>query len=76
MHRKQNKWSSKSLEVAMDISDVCSAEDAVRALLDHLVDPVLPAKSSLLDTPTQSQKQAVAKQVLFFKYDFSVIQPD
>lgn len=43
--------------------DVGSAEDAVRALLDYLVDPLLPAKASCRSVPSLSQHQAVAKQV-------------
>ncbi|XP_061994676.1 uncharacterized protein LOC133712584 isoform X2 [Rosa rugosa] len=42
---------------------ICPTEDAVQAFLDHLVDPILPAKSSLRDTPSLSQQQSVAKQV-------------
>ncbi|KAK7261607.1 hypothetical protein RIF29_27922 [Crotalaria pallida] len=47
----------------MATSDVCSTEDAVNAFLEYLVDPMLPAKSSLRDNPTPSQQQSVAKQV-------------
>ena len=66
--KKIDNWSSESLSLAMDMSDVCPTEDAVRALLEHLVDPMLPAKSSLPDNPSQSQRQAVAKQVLFVMF--------
>lgn len=47
----------------MDASDVCPTEDAIQAFLDHLVDPILPAKSSLRDNPSLSQQESVAKQV-------------
>ncbi|KAJ7980708.1 Aleurone layer morphogenesis protein [Quillaja saponaria] len=47
----------------MAASDVCPTEDAVQAFLEYLVDPVLPAKSSSRDTPSESQQQSVAKQV-------------
>ncbi|RVW76827.1 hypothetical protein CK203_043060 [Vitis vinifera] len=43
--------------------DVGSVEDVVRALLEYLVDPLLPAKSSSRSTPSLSQQQSVAKQV-------------
>lgn len=46
--------------------DVGSVEDVVRALLEYLVDPLLPAKSSSRSTPSLSQQQSVAKQVFFF----------
>ncbi|XP_027355087.1 uncharacterized protein LOC113864994 isoform X2 [Abrus precatorius] len=47
----------------MASSDVCPTEDAVQVFLEHLVDPMLPAKSSVRDNPTPSQQQLVAKQV-------------
>ncbi|EXB68719.1 hypothetical protein L484_024739 [Morus notabilis] len=47
----------------MDLSDVCPTEDAVQALLEYLVDPMLPTKSSVPGIASQSQLQAVAKQV-------------
>ncbi|CAL0329183.1 unnamed protein product [Lupinus luteus] len=43
--------------------DVCPTEDAVQAFLEHLVDQLLPAKSSVRDKPTPSQQQLVANQV-------------
>ncbi|KAG5114837.1 hypothetical protein JHK82_038106 [Glycine max] len=47
-----------------DSSDVCPAEDALKAFLEYLVDPVLPAKPSIRDnSPSPSQHQLVAKQV-------------
>ncbi|KHN30102.1 hypothetical protein glysoja_010480 [Glycine soja] len=47
-----------------DSSDVCPTEDALKAFLEYLVDPVLPAKPSTRDnSPSPSQHQLVAKQV-------------
>ncbi|MED6160366.1 hypothetical protein PIB30_050821 [Stylosanthes scabra] len=43
--------------------DVCTTEDAVQAFLELLVDPLLPAKSSVRDKPTPSQHELIAKQV-------------
>lgn len=52
------------LELMADSSDVCPAEDALKAFLEYLVDPVLPAKPSIRDnSPSPSQHQLVAKQV-------------
>ncbi|KAH7521312.1 hypothetical protein FEM48_Zijuj07G0019700 [Ziziphus jujuba var. spinosa] len=45
------------------MADVCPTEDAVEALLEYLVDPLLPVKSLLRETPSQSQQQSIAKQV-------------
>lgn len=50
----------------MDASDVCPTEEAIKAFLEYLVDPILPPRSSLRDTPSLSQQESVAKQVLFF----------
>lgn len=53
---------------AMDsasVEDMGPTEDTVQALLDYLVEPVLPLKSSIRVAPSQSQQQLVAKQVLF-----------
>ncbi|KAF3455402.1 hypothetical protein FNV43_RR00026 [Rhamnella rubrinervis] len=47
----------------MDMADLCPTEDAIHALFEYLVDPLLPVKSSLRNTPSQSQQQAVAEQV-------------
>lgn len=47
-------------------SNVCPTEDAVQAFLEQLVCPMLPAKSSVRDSPTLSQQQSVANQVSFF----------
>ncbi|RZB62796.1 uncharacterized protein LOC114388245 isoform X1 [Glycine soja] len=45
-------------------SDVCPTEDALKAFLEYLVDPVLPAKPSTPDNPpSPSQQHLVAKQV-------------
>ncbi|KAL2328852.1 hypothetical protein Fmac_022279 [Flemingia macrophylla] len=44
-------------------SDVCPTEDAVTVLIEHLVDPLLPAKSCVQDTPSLSRQKQVAKQV-------------
>ncbi|KAK3419582.1 hypothetical protein EUGRSUZ_G00184 [Eucalyptus grandis] len=47
----------------MALSSVCPTEDAVREFLEYLVDPVIPATSSVRDSPSPSQQQWVAKQV-------------
>ncbi|XP_027343413.1 uncharacterized protein LOC113855983 [Abrus precatorius] len=48
----------------MASTDVCSPEDALKAFLEYLVDPMLPAKPySIRDNPSLSQQQSVAKQV-------------
>ncbi|KAG4979619.1 hypothetical protein JHK85_033577 [Glycine max] len=44
-------------------SDVCLSEDAVQVFIEHLVDPLLPAKASVQDNPTPSQQKLVANQV-------------
>ena len=41
-------------------------EEVVKALLDYLVDPMLPLKPSSKNPPSLSNQQSVAKQVLFF----------
>uniref|UniRef100_A0A5B7BBS7 DRBM domain-containing protein n=1 Tax=Davidia involucrata TaxID=16924 RepID=A0A5B7BBS7_DAVIN len=53
-------------------SDVGSAEDVVQALLEYLVDPMLPLKSSAREAPSLSQQQLVAKQVhaVVLLYDY------
>ncbi|KAF8393888.1 hypothetical protein HHK36_020086 [Tetracentron sinense] len=57
---------------AMDSWDIGPTEDTVQALMDYLVDPLLPAKSSGRDIPSLSQHQSVAKQmhavVLLYNY--------
>lgn len=40
-----------------------SAEETVMALLDFLVDPLLPSRSSMRETISPSQEELVAKQV-------------
>lgn len=52
-------------------SDICPAEDAVQAFLEYLVEPMLPAKSFLQGTPSESLQQSVAKQVLHLCYTLS-----
>ncbi|KAL9431733.1 hypothetical protein AB3S75_026850 [Citrus x aurantiifolia] len=47
----------------MSASDLCATEDTVLLLLDYLVDPLLPARPSSRDTPSESLQQSVAKQV-------------
>lgn len=54
---------SKNLSEGMDLSVVCPVEDTILALIDYLVDPMLPAKSSIRDTPSPDQQQSVANQV-------------
>ncbi|KAG2260274.1 hypothetical protein Bca52824_079568 [Brassica carinata] len=46
-----------------DESDVCPREDAIRALLENLVDPLLPLKPSPTDVPSKAVRESVAKQV-------------
>ncbi|GLT68965.1 hypothetical protein SLA2020_411580 [Shorea laevis] len=47
----------------MGKSQVCSTEDAVHALLDYLVEPLLPpAESTKQRTPSESRQLSVAKQ--------------
>ena len=46
-----------------DESDVCPTGDAIRALLENLVDPLLPPKPSPTDVPSKVVREAVAKQV-------------
>ncbi|XP_043704019.1 uncharacterized protein LOC122654106 isoform X2 [Telopea speciosissima] len=47
----------------MDAPKVVPMEDLVQALMDYLVDPVLPLKSSTRDASSLSQQQRVAKQM-------------
>ncbi|KAI5390661.1 uncharacterized protein LOC127107428 isoform X1 [Lathyrus oleraceus] len=47
----------------VDSLDVCPTEDAIEVFLQHLVDPLLPEKSSVKDNPTPSQQESMAKQV-------------
>ncbi|KAJ4895341.1 Uncharacterized protein Rs2_22135 [Raphanus sativus] len=46
-----------------DESDICSTEDAIRALLENLVDPLLPLKPSPTSVPSKDVRESVAKQV-------------
>jgi hypothetical protein len=50
----------------MGLSDVCPTVDAIRAFLEHLVDPMLPAKASIRDDLPLSQQLKLAKQVSSF----------
>lgn len=54
--------SSASLE---EVGLIGPAEDVYQALLQHLVAPLLPLKSSGKQIPSISQQQDVAKQVFF-----------
>jgi hypothetical protein len=49
----------------MAVSEMCSTLDAIRAFLEHLVDPMLQEKPSISDDPSLSLQQKVAKQVFF-----------
>ncbi|OMO86827.1 hypothetical protein COLO4_20906 [Corchorus olitorius] len=51
---------------SMDNSDVCPK--AIRAFLDFLVEPQLPARYSIRDTPNTDKQKAVAQQVTFPYY--------
>jgi len=55
-------------------SDVCLSEDAVQVFIEHLVDPLLPAKASVQDNPTPSQQKLVANQVSSFSVSFMLVQ--
>ncbi|XP_058094145.1 uncharacterized protein LOC131240108 [Magnolia sinica] len=56
----------------MGDTEIVATEDALQALIDHLVYPLLPIRASLLDSPSISQQQCVAKQmhavVLLYNY--------
>ncbi|KAL5081614.1 hypothetical protein RYX36_010035, partial [Vicia faba] len=45
------------------VTDVCPTVDAIRALFEQLVDPMLQAKPSTSDDPPSSQQRRVAKHV-------------
>ncbi|XP_011656540.1 uncharacterized protein LOC101206764 isoform X1 [Cucumis sativus] len=47
----------------MSAPGVCPTEDAIHALLDYLVEPMLPAKSSSRENPPEALLQSVAKQM-------------
>jgi hypothetical protein len=49
----------------MAVSEMCSTLDAIRAFLEHFVDPMLQEKPSISDDPSLSLQQKVAKQVFF-----------
>ncbi|CAK8563333.1 unnamed protein product [Lathyrus sativus] len=64
----------------MVVSQVCSSVDAIRAFLEHLVDPMLPEKPSIQDDPPLSQQQKIANQVhsivLLYNYYHRKQNPD
>ncbi|GFZ10799.1 hypothetical protein Acr_22g0001970 [Actinidia rufa] len=60
------------MESSSSTSEVGAAEDVIQALLDYLVDPLLPLKSSGREVPSLAQQQSVAKQVPF---DFCFLTP-
>ena len=45
----------------------CPTEDAIKALLENLVDPLLPLNPSPSDVPSKDLRESVAKQVSFLK---------
>ena len=51
--------------------EVAPTEEVIKALLDYLVDPMLPLKASGKDPPLATQ-EAVAKQVYITKYLISL----
>ncbi|KAL9675270.1 hypothetical protein QQ045_003472 [Rhodiola kirilowii] len=57
----EDKGNQGNMELA--VMEVCPTEDAVTALMDYFVQPLLPAKSTKQHTPTPAQQEAVAKQV-------------
>ncbi|KAL9266881.1 STRICTOSIDINE SYNTHASE-LIKE 13-like protein [Drosera capensis] len=65
LRRHQRKMEADRVEVG-------PTEDTVRALIDLLVDPLLPAKVSVAENPPASQEEAVAEQmhsvVLLYNY--------
>ncbi|TYH55523.1 hypothetical protein ES332_D09G240800v1 [Gossypium tomentosum] len=64
----------------MAISSVCPTEDAVQAFLEHLVDPLLPSKYAVRETPSLATQELVAKQVhavvLLYNYFLRKRHPD
>ncbi|XP_050256685.1 uncharacterized protein LOC126702105 [Quercus robur] len=54
------------------LEEACPTEDAVMALLEYLVSPMLPSAKSINQTPSLPQQQSVAKQmhaaVLLYNY--------
>ncbi|XP_057460333.1 uncharacterized protein LOC130750837 isoform X3 [Actinidia eriantha] len=51
------------MESSSSASEVGAPEDVIQALLDYLVDPLLPLKSSGREVPSLAQQKSVAKQV-------------
>ncbi|XVF29265.1 hypothetical protein REPUB_Repub15cG0106100 [Reevesia pubescens] len=47
----------------MNTSNVCPTEDAIQEFMNYLVDPLLPARYSIRETPTLDKQKEVAKQV-------------
>ena len=45
------------------LEDACPTEDAVMALLEYLVSPMLPSAKSINQIPSLPQQRSVAKQV-------------
>ncbi|KAK6930583.1 hypothetical protein RJ641_004677 [Dillenia turbinata] len=45
------------------MAEVCPMEDTVQVLIEYLVAPMLPSKSSMRNAPSPSQQLSVAKQV-------------
>ena len=46
-----------------ELEEACPTEDAIMALLEYLVSPMLPSAKSINHTPSLPQQQSVAKQV-------------
>ena len=53
------------MEEADSSLPACPTEDAIRALLENLVDPLLPPKPSPSDVPSKALRESVAKQVSY-----------
>lgn len=62
----------ESYRIAYSMSEVAPTEEAVSALLDYLVDPLLPLKAHGKDPPSLAHQHSVAKQmhavVLLYNY--------
>ncbi|CAK9161128.1 unnamed protein product [Ilex paraguariensis] len=52
-----------AVKMSSSSSVVGPAEDVVQALMEYLVDPMLPLKASTREAPSLYQQQLVAKQV-------------
>ncbi|GFY82660.1 hypothetical protein Acr_02g0009000 [Actinidia rufa] len=50
------------MKSSLSTSEVGAAEDVIQALLDYLVDPLLPLKSSDREVPSLAQQKSVSKQ--------------